>query len=325
MIILIAGSQAGFGLPAYAGSEKIEIITNKEEYYPGETVAFTVRGRIMFAKEADGKIIYPPYSIWDENMKKINLKHSCLQGVRSAYDQYCQAGVLKEVEVARCPEASFSDYGDIDEKFTWDQKIYVEMVEPCGKYAAHREVKNQVSPGKYRIVVCGNIQSCVEKEIVIKGEPEVSIDIDKTEYRQGEGVKITIQNNLDRSLVNYDWNLPAERDYYNKDAGWGYVEKFKSGSWLRVEPLWRCGGECFTRCKLGPEFFTLMPKGEQKFPGDFRYFTWDQTKVSCLPEMKHKQVSPGRYRISCTFLDSEKDEVKSFHSGEFEIKQPETP
>jgi hypothetical protein len=227
--------------------------------------------------------------------------------------------VVKDIEVSRCPNVFFSDYGDINEKFTWDQQSYQEIVEPCGTKMASREVKKQVPPGRYRIVACNSIQFCIEKEIVIVDRPEISIKVDKEVYRQGEPVKISIRNNTNRSMMNYDWNLPAERDYSRKDSGWGYVERFKNGAWLRVEPLWRCGGECFARCSLGPEFFLLQPKGVDIFPGDVRYFEWDQTRLFCLPEEKHKPADPGRYRISSTFHDVNKNEYRIYRSQEFEI------
>jgi hypothetical protein len=305
--------------PAHAGSGGLEIITGQEEYYPGEPVVFTIRGRVMLAKEADGTVIYPPFSIWNDQMKKIDLRHSCAKGTVRAYDQFCQRGVIKEVEVDRCPNAFFNDYGNIDQKFTWDQQSYAEVTEQCGAHTARREIKKQVPPGKYRIVACNSIQSCVEKEILIRDNPEVSLDVDKGVYKQGEPVKIAIRNNTDRVLINYDWNLPGERDYSRKDAGWGYVEKLKNGSWLRVEPLWRCGGECFARCAMGQEFFILQPKGVDIFPGDIRYFEWDQTRLLCMPEEKYKPVGAGRYRITCTFHDTVKNEFRIFHSREFEI------
>ncbi len=321
-VVLLWSAGVCFRIPlsARAASGGLEIITGQEEYYPGEQVVFTLRGRVMLSKESDGTVIYPPFSIWNERMQKLALRRSCAQGAVRAYDQFCQGGTIKEIEVARCPNAFFNDYGDIDKKFTWDQQEYVSVAEPCGAHTARREVKKQVPPGAYRIVACNSIQSCVEKVIIIRDKPEVSIEVDKAVYDPGQAVKISIRNNTDRTLINYDWSMPGERDYSRKDAGWGYVERYKNGSWLRVEPLWRCGGACFARCSLGPEFFILQPKGVEEFPGDIRYFEWDQTRLFCLPEEKHKPVETGRYRITCTFQDTEKDEYRIFHSAEFRIQ-----
>jgi hypothetical protein len=315
-----AGILLCVSFPAHAGSGALEIIPDQEEYYPGEPVVFTLRGRIMLAKEADGTVIYPPFSIWNDQMEKIGLRHSCAKGTVRAYDQFCRKGVVKEVEVERCPDAFFNDYGDIDQKFTWDQQSYVELTEQCGGYPARREIKKQVPPGKYRIVACNSIQSCVEKEIIIRANLEVSLFVDKSVYNRGDLVKITIRNNTDRVLMNYDWNIPGELDYSRKDAGWGYVEKLKNGSWLRFEPLWRCGGACFSRCDMGVDFFVLQPKGVDVFPGDIRYFEWDQTRLLCLPEEKYKPAEAGRYRITCTFHDTAKNEFRIFHSQKFEIQ-----
>ncbi|MDD2702701.1 MAG: hypothetical protein PHC33_01670 [Candidatus Omnitrophica bacterium] len=320
IFFLCAGAVFYSSFPAHAGSGTLEILAGQKEYYPGEPVVFTIRGRIMLAKEAGGTVIKPPFSIWNEQMKRLNLRPSCAKGMSRAYNQFCRGGVVKEVEVARCPNAFFNDYGDIDEKFSWDQKSYVEVIEPCGASTVRREVKKRVPPGRYRIVACNSIQSCVEEEIIIRGKPEVSLDVDKAVYGQGEPVKITIRNNTNRVLINYDWNLPGERDYSRKGTGWGYVEKLKNGSWLKVEPLWRCGGECFARCAMGTEFFVLQPKGVDIFPGDIRYFEWDQSRLVCIPEEKYKPAGTGRYRISCTFHDTVKNEFRIFHSPEFRIQ-----
>ncbi len=53
---------------------------------------------------------------------------------------------------------------DFSETFVWDQKEYVKITEECEGKTIHREVKKQVSEGKYQIIVNGK----VIKEFTIK-------------------------------------------------------------------------------------------------------------------------------------------------------------
>jgi len=152
---------------------------------------------------------------------------------------------------------------------------------------------------------------------------EVTITTNKTEYELGEIVKITIKNNLDIPLRNYDTVVPENSEFYNQSIGWGFIEKFKDGNWIKIEPLWRCGNTCFAKCKLSVYFFVLGQKGATRFPEDFRYFEWNQTRLICTPgDIKSELVSPGRYRVSSTFWDENKelDTRRTFCSKEFIIK-----
>ncbi len=72
----------------------------------------------------------------------------------------------------------------------------------------------------------------------------------------------------------------------------------------------------------------LGQKGTARFPKDFKYFEWNQTRLICIPgDIKSKLVGPGRYRISSTFVNV-KEELKgkpeefkrTFYSDEFMIK-----
>jgi len=314
---------------------KPEIITAKEDYFPGEEIKFTIRGRIMYSKDSGGKIVSPPYAIWDGANKKVPLRHSCESGLTRAYDQQCVDGKIRELEVGRCPEAFFHDYGVINQQFSWDQKIFRKVRGECGGAEIFKEEKVQAPPGEYRIVVCSSVQECVDKPVYIRSEPEVSITTDKKEYASGETVKITITNNCAFPVFNVDRNktISDSDSDGTRRMGWGFIEKFRNGVWLRVEPLWRCAGACFSRCPMGADFFILSPKG--MFPGgvmpgdkgpthgDFIRLEWEQSQVICIPKETKKAVSSGKYRVVSTFLmpgaDPER-EAKQFYSLEFEIK-----
>lgn len=161
-------------------------------------------------------------------------------------------------------------------------------------------------------------------QIYSETQNEVTITTDKTEYKQGETVKITIKNNLNISLRNYDTVVPENSEFYNQFVGWGFIEIFEDGNWSKIEPLWRCGNTCFAKCKLSGGFFVLGSKGTTKFPEDFRHFEWNQTRLICNPgDIKSEPVVPGTYRVSSTFWDENKelDTQRIFYSNEFIIRE----
>lgn len=174
------------------------------------------------------------------------------------------------------------------------------------------------------LVNCG-IQGESEREYCIgnieKAQNEITITTDKTEYEEGEKVKIMIKNNTDFFWKNYD-----KSDFTSQQITWGFIESYEDGQWIKKEPLWRCNKEdCFAIC-VPPltDFFILKPKEEKTFE-------WDQQYLLCsAPEYKETEgralLISDRYRVSSAFANIVNEEgvpeefPEVFYSPEFKIK-----
>ncbi len=150
------------------------------------------------------------------------------------------------------------------------------------------------------------------------------ITTDKTEYEQGEMVKIVIINGLNSPIVP-EAILPDKAKsikFLGENYGIGMIERFENGVWIGIEPVWRCGNSCFKEYK--------ECKYEHSFePAEKRVFEWNQTMLICdavnITE-RVEYVGAGKYRISSIFLHTSAvwlDEEKTrttFYSNEFTIK-----
>jgi len=157
---------------------------------------------------------------------------------------------------------------------------------------------------------------CIDNKCVAEpAKQQVAITTDKIEYEQGEAVKITITNNLGHSIVPHarsdDYSV-----YYGENYGIGFIERFKNGTWSKIEPLWRCGNSCFAECKYKSSFE----------PGEERVFEWNQTRFACDKSNfseKVEKAGAGRHRISSDVWVSEKEGYEIIYSNEFMIKSCE--
>ena len=133
----------------------------------------------------------------------------------------------------------------------------------------------------------------VKKELV----EEVIITTDKTEYEQGEMVKITIKNNS------------------GEEQGMGYppyvIEKFENNDWETIRQLW-CPCDDDVLCS---------PHNSQL--GKSREYNWFQMESWCSDSTAiSNQVPAGKYRIK--FLVSETNsyiDLRDVYSNEFTIKE----
>ncbi|MCK4729692.1 MAG: hypothetical protein KAT28_00085 [Candidatus Aenigmarchaeota archaeon] len=146
---------------------------------------------------------------------------------------------------------------------------------------------------------------------------EVTITTDKTEYEQGETVEITIMNSLDFPIIPQAI-LPDKTKYIKflgENYGIGFIERFEEGTWIGVEPIWRCGNSCFVECNYKHLFE----------PGEKRVFEWNQTILICDKvnrTEKVKVVGAGKYRIgSAVWLGQDAEIYKTIYSNEFTIKE----
>jgi len=105
---------------------------------------------------------------------------------------------------------------------------------------------------------------------------EITISTDKTEYKEGEIVKVTIKNNTtDISFKTGDWEISKDTSFHPFDKnspfgyiGWGFIEKLNGQEWFKIHPLWWLDKRI--RLKIGVRFWWLEPQ-------QGRTFEWNQT------------------------------------------------
>lgn len=142
--------------------------------------------------------------------------------------------------------------------------------------------------------------------MAVEEKQQVSITTDKTEYEQGEIVRITIRNNLD----NEKW---LHRPFYT-------IERSDNGNWIEMRRvLCPCGALC-----KPIHHYILQPHGTIEFQ-------WDQKETWCSDSKRisktiSKQVPFGKYRVKSEISDTNKyKSKKTIYSNEFTIKEKQEP
>lgn len=144
----------------------------------------------------------------------------------------------------------------------------------------------------------------------------ISINTDKTEYKIGETIKITIKNNLESAIVPTILSDPEHKKIFGESYGIGMIEKFEDGKWIGIEPVWRCENSCFSEC-----MYNHAIESHEK-----RVFEWNQTILICNKEDRMERVEyaeTGKYRISSNVWTKEKQAYETIYSNEFIIKDRE--
>ena len=170
---------------------------------------------------------------------------------------------------------------------------------------------------------------------------KLAISTDKTEYTQGETIKIVIISGSEYPLVQESDDLAGivYSEYFGNNYGVGFIEKNingepaslsaltqgeqdergepassrQRGEWAVIEPVWRCDNSCFVECKYDHSIN----------PGDSKIFKWKQTVLKCDRQKRIEEVEdagPGRYRISSGFWNEQEQKNKVIYSNEFVIK-----
>jgi len=144
---------------------------------------------------------------------------------------------------------------------------------------------------------------------------DFTITTDKTEYGGKDRVRVTLVNNLEVSakpLAILEDRDNLKREQFGDDYGSGFFEKFEVGEWVKVEPLWRCGG-CLEVCFYNP---TMKP-------GERRVLEWDRMVESCISMGEKKETKKiaeiGRYRIVSDIQIEGQAEPYRVYSNEFRI------
>lgn len=132
--------------------------------------------------------------------------------------------------------------------------------------------------------LCG---TCIEKCAILLGSPvcinnkcalrqstpAVTITTDKTKYKRGETVKITIKNNSTKAI------MPSNI------LGYG-IERFEEGNWIDIPTTsCHCPG---VKCELAPV--------SDLQPGEVSEIKWHQGEGICGEEKPTRQAPAGKYR-----------------------------
>jgi hypothetical protein len=137
----------------------------------GEPVAFHIKDTVHVCTE---DLAYGIVQVADGGERKVMLQHSCMGIVGRGIDQYCDNGQVTIVDIIYCSDAISCEDQTLDQEVVWDQQEYVEIGEQCAGQTIHREVKQQVPPGKYQVVVSDwksdHIESRVIAEFVITSD-----------------------------------------------------------------------------------------------------------------------------------------------------------
>jgi len=174
---------------------------------------------------------------------------------------------------------------------------------------------------KYRIQVMPSIQIGKGKfkhigfyysnEFLVK-EPQVTIKTDKTEYKQGEEVKIIAINNLGKSI----WY--AKRLDGCKCSFWE-LEKFAKGKWKKVDY------HPFVLCLISDFGFTEL-ESKEKLEEIWDGYVWISEESK---EYKRKTADSGKYRVifyysleNISRFDPYFKKRIKIYSNEFIIKEP---
>jgi hypothetical protein len=130
---------AGLGAPADLGAFKA-----------GEAVTFDLNDTVHVCTD---QLSYAIVQVTSGKERSVLLQHSCVGIVGRGIDQFCEDGQVKTVDVIYCSDAILCEDLEIQERIVWDQKEYVPITEDCAGQTIQREVKEQVPPGEYQIVV----------------------------------------------------------------------------------------------------------------------------------------------------------------------------
>jgi hypothetical protein len=135
---------------------------------PGEAVAFRIQDTVHVC---DNDLAYSIVQVTDGGERKVMLQHSCVGIVGRGIDQHCDNGQITVVDVIYCSDVFSCQDQTLDQEVVWDQQEYVQISEECAGQTIHREVKQQVPPGRYRVVVSdwkeGQVESRVIAEVTI--------------------------------------------------------------------------------------------------------------------------------------------------------------
>jgi hypothetical protein len=129
----------------------------------GEPVPFRIKDTVQVCSD---NLPYDIVQVTEAGERRVMLQHSCVGIVGRGIDQYCDNGQITIVDVIYCSDAISCEDQALDEEVVWDQQEFVEISEQCAGQTIHREVKEQVAPGEYRVVVSDWVDGHVETRVI---------------------------------------------------------------------------------------------------------------------------------------------------------------
>ena len=148
----------------------------------------------------------------------------------------------------------------------------------------------------------------IKDEMIVDKKEEVSITTDKTEYRQGEIVKITVRNNLDKSIWYTDFGVYP----------WWKLEVRENKEWKSIKLLLP------TLTKYGEECIAFPPP--QSIEEVLKELKTNRGVTTAWNLRYCKDSTPsfiesGNYRLAFTYgLTTDSYAEKTVYSNEFIIK-----
>lgn len=280
--------------------KKVTIATNKTEYEAGETVHFTV------SNNSDKNAFFGSFP----RIEKLNGKW---RAVSKPNDIRCPCGALCEPIPSHFPIPP-----NEQTKFSWDQKIQKDCNRRTGK-----ETIIPAASGTYRMTGTYKFsKSEVGKEIhsnefTIKKKPstgEVTVHTDKTEYKQGESVKIAVKNGLNKPI----W-------YYGDlcEPNCCGIKRLENGEWKTIEKIYCIMLE--QSQEEPPSSSDIYRTPSKKLEGGEKLTQeWNAMKRAKYDAVTF--IGAGEYRVVFSYGLSENSyNENTIHSNSFTIKKKEYP
>jgi len=129
----------------------------------GEPVVFRFDDTVYVCSD---QMPYAIVRVTDGEERRVMLQHSCDGEGGRGIDQFCEQGQIRTEEVITCSDAILCEDETLAQGIAWDQQEYVPIREDCAGQTIYREVKEQVGPGQYQVVVQDWVEDHIERRIV---------------------------------------------------------------------------------------------------------------------------------------------------------------
>jgi hypothetical protein len=159
LLSLLCSACGGISQPG-AGRQEF---TDLGSFKMGEPVTFQIQDTVHVC---DYALAYSIVEITDGAERRVRLQHSC-QGIAGrGIDQYCDDGQITIVDIIYCSDDISCQDQTLDVEVVWDQQEYVPVSERCAGQTIHREVRQQVPPGTYQVLVSDWKEDHVESRAI---------------------------------------------------------------------------------------------------------------------------------------------------------------
>ena len=166
---------------------------------------------------------------------------------------------------------------------------------------------------------CFKETRCINNRCVLRSkeeEQQVTITTDKTEYEQGETVKIIVRNNLDKSI--WDFTSCGDKPFWS-------LQKLKDEVWTEIDFTLPSGEET---CEL---IACERRESKELKPNSVIHYEWNLTSICEWPKaineffkVEPKPIEKGIYRVYLTYGVNKEFhffEGETVYSNEFTIKE----